>query len=179
MQDNTPKIHLAFSVIFLLCSSFVFVYFYRATQGNNQKSEIAETEWQNETLKRNDIKALDHSIKIIEKERGKLDTHFAESSDIVPFLDTLEGLAPKVGIKAEVTSVDILADHTGLVVGMKASGSFGGLYKFLTLLENSSYELEFVSVEIHRGTPESTEGKSASIPTWAGLLKLKLLSFIP
>ena len=100
----------------------------------------------------------------------------------MPFLDTVEGLAPKAGVKAEVTSVDVLSNSNGLVVGMKASGTFNGLYKFLILLENSPYELEFISMNMQSETVvtvSNTEDKNALVPKWNTAFKIKLLSFLP
>ncbi len=179
MQSNFPKMPLFLSVIFFICSSLVFLFFYRAINDNNQKSQLKEGEWQSEKLKRDEMKTLDHSVKIIEKERAQLETHFAQSSDIVPFLDTIERLAPKVSVKAEVTSVDILTDRTGLMVGMKASGTFPGLYKFLALLENSPYEIEFISMEMRRETGlGGVENKNVTVSKWDVIFKIKLLSFV-
>lgn len=167
MQGNFPKTPLFLSVIFFVISCSVFLYFLKEINKNNQESQLKETEWQTEALRRDEIKALDHSIKIIEAERTQLETHFAKSSDIVPFLDTIERLAPQAGAKAEVTSVNVSEDHTGLYVGMEAFGTFNGLYKFLTLLENSPYELEFISMDL-----------SKRVGSWDAVFKIKLLSFI-
>ncbi|MEI8175115.1 MAG: hypothetical protein WCG28_04155, partial [bacterium] len=106
----------------------------------------------------------------------QLGTHFAQSSNIVPFLDIIEGLATKVGTKAEVTSVDPLGDNAGLSVGMKASGSFSSVYKFITLLENSPYELEFVSMNIQKGIEADAKGNVSEV--WNAIFRLKLLSFM-
>src|SRR3989344_765602 len=181
MQSNFPKMPLFFSIIFFIFSSLAFVFLYKEVNNNNQKSQLGEKEWQAEALRRDEVKTLDSSIKAIEKERALLETHFARSSDIVPFLDTVEGLAPKAGVKAEVTSVDVLSNSNGLVVGMKASGTFNGLYKFLILLENSPYELEFISMNMQSETVvtvSNTEDKNALVPKWNTAFKIKLLSFL-
>ncbi len=159
-------------------ASFSFFFFYRAINSNNEESRLKEGQWQNEAKRRDNIKTLDNSVKIIAGERAQLESHFAQSSDIVPFLDTIEGLAPLAGVKAEVTPpLNILEDHSGLVVGMKASGTFTGIYKFLTLLENSPYELEFVAVGINRESVLDTSGKNAAPLKWNAVFKIKLLSF--
>ena len=178
MQNNFSKISLSLSIIFFIFSSFAFFYFFQVTNNNKKESQFAETQWQTEAFRRNKIKTLDRSVKVIEAERAQLETHFAQSSDIVPFLDAIEGLASKAGAKAEVTSVDILKDQAGLIVGMKASGTFSGLYKFLTLLENSLYELDFVSMDMRKETELSGENKSVLVPKWNVIFKIKLLSFI-
>jgi hypothetical protein len=179
MKNYFPKTSFLISILSFCVFLFIFIFFYRAINNNQKESEAKELTWQTEALKRNEIMSLNNSIEIIKDERAKLETYFAKSSNIVPFLDTIEGLATKVSAKAEVTSVDVLKDHTGLMIGLKASGTFNGLYRFLTLLENSPYELEFISVEIHRETAgEVVTGKNAGLPKWNAIFKIKLLSFI-
>lgn len=172
MPSNFPKIPLFVSLIIFSLSCVASVFFYRVIDDKNKEAEQRETKWHTEAERREEIKTLDNSVKIIEGERAELETHFAKSSDAVPFLDAVEGLATRAGVKAEITSVDILKDKTGLMVGMKASGTFAGLYKFLTLLENFSYELEFAGMDMHKDISEEGGGK------WNATFKVKLLSFV-
>jgi hypothetical protein len=177
MKSNIPKKSLfLFTIIFGIVLS-LFLYLYREINNKNQESELRETEWQTEAARRDDIKALDNSIKIIEAERAQLETHFARSSDIVPLLDTIENLAAQANTKAEVLSVDVVGDQSGLSVGVKASGNFADLYKFLTLLENSPYELEIASLDLQK-VPEANVTAIKTLP-WDAIFKIKLLSFVP
>lgn len=178
MKNNFPKIKFFLSAIFFALSCFTLFFFYREINNKKRESQLKEIEWQNEAQRRDEINALDHSVKIIEEEKKELETHFAQSSDVVPFLNTIEGLASKVNTKAEIISVNISDDHASLLVGMKASGSFENLYKLLTLLENSPYALEFVSMNMSRETEANMEGKSAKVSRWNAVFKIKLLSFI-
>jgi|SRR3989344_396748 len=178
MQNKFPKIQLILSTIFFVFSCLIFVFFYRFINNKNQELQLKEIEWQNEALRRDEIKTLEHSIKAVESERQQLETHFAQKSDVVPFLDTIEELAPKAGAKAEITSVDVFTARTGLYVGLKASGTFSSLYKFLVLLENSPYELEFLSTDMHIETGSDESQKTAGAPKWNAVFKIKLLSFI-
>jgi hypothetical protein len=178
-QKNFPKIQLIISMILLLVSVSLFYIFNRALKINNEETQLIEKEWQNEVVRRDEIRQLEYSVKIIEKERAQLETHFAQSSDIVPFLDTIEGLATKVNAKAEVTSVDIMKDKVGLMVGMKASGTFSGLYKFITLLENSPYELEFIGMNmIKKSGLDNVVSKNVKAPEWDVVLRIRLLNFV-
>ena len=178
MQNNFPKIPLFLSILFLVIFAFTFFFFLGVIDNNNKESQTIESEWQKETMKSSEMKMLDYSIKIIEDEKIQLETHFAQSSDIVPFLDTIDELAGDVSVKAEFVSVNILKDHTGLMVQVKSLGTFSNLYKFIKLLENSPYELEFISIEIHRQTELDADNKNVKIPEWNGLFKIKLLSFV-
>ena len=117
-------------------------------------------------------------MKAIENERALLQTHVAKSSDAVPFLDSLERLALSVSVKSEITSVDVGKNNSNLIVLIKSSGSFENLYKFLMLLENSAYELEFLSVDIQKvGGVDSAIG--TGVPEWESRLRIKLVSFLP
>ena len=159
------------SILFLGISVFLFFFFQNATSANNQKAELTGIEWQAETSKRDEITTLDHSILVIGDERTALETHFAQSSDVVPFLDTMEGLAVQAGAKAQVTSATVSASATPILsIGMKATGSFSSLYQFLSLLENSPYALEFTSMDIQKETASGT--------VWDLNVNMNLLSFV-
>ncbi|HBA45692.1 hypothetical protein A2W67_01260 [Candidatus Nomurabacteria bacterium RIFCSPLOWO2_02_40_28] len=173
MKTYFPKIPLFFSIIFLLFSCLAFFYFYGAIDNSNRETKLAESEWQSQVKKRDELKKLESSFSEVEKERTQLETHFAESSNIVPFLDTVEGLAPMVAAKAEVMSVEIMGDSPFLMVGMNVSGSFEAIYRFLMLLENSPYELDFASMNLERQAPSN-----ASETKWTAFFNIRLLSFI-
>lgn len=173
------KVPLFISIIFLLLSFSVFLILYMQIQNNNKKSEQAEIAWQDEANRRNEMKALDRSLKIIEEEKALLETHFLKSSDVVSLLDMVEKLASEAGAKAEVSLVDLLKDNAGLVVEMKASGRFEAVYKFLTLLENSPYELNFILIDMQKLGEEAGSDKKAAVSLWSATFRVRLLSFIP
>ncbi|MBI2630650.1 hypothetical protein HYW73_00330 [Candidatus Nomurabacteria bacterium] len=162
------KAPLLLSFAFLLASSYAFVFLYMKVGENKEISLKAHAEWQAEANRRDEIRSLARSIKEIQAERTELETHFAESSNIVPFLDTLEKLAVLAGAKADVKSVDIEEEKSELTVSIQTIGSFESTYKFIRLLENSPYELEIISFDI----------KKSGAGEWAGLFKIRLLSFV-
>lgn len=171
------KIPFIIATALLLLSFFVFIFIYKNIQENNQTFDTKEAELQQETSKKEELRSLARSLKMVEPERALLESHFIQSSDVVPFLDTVEKLALQVKAIAEVTSVDISPNNTSLNVGVKATGTFESIYKFLTLLENSPYQLEIVSMGMltndSGGATEKTGTKE-----WSAVFKIKLLSFI-
>lgn len=177
MQFNFKKLPLLISTVALILSCLAFVFIYKAIENNVKTTEQSQTEWQTEYTRRNEAKSLDRTMKAIEKERTLLDTHFAYSSDIVPFLDTIEKLAREAKTKAEVSYVDISKKNLGLMIGIKATGSFNALYKFLLLLENSPYELEFNSINLQSNNVSSN--LTDNTPAWEATFSMKLLTFIP
>ncbi len=172
--NKTP---LFVSIAFLIFSSSFFVFFYQQISENRKISERTQIEWGTEAIRRDEIRSLERSIREIENERNLLESHFAYSANVVPFLDTIEQLAVEAKAKPEITSVDILKDQKKLSVVVKASGSFESIYKFLTLLENSTYEIEFVSVGLQRLNRQIIPG-AGPLPEWEAIFKVQLISFI-
>ncbi len=167
-KSQTPQIILSF--VFFLVSLGGLMFFYSTIKSKQGISEQKFTEWQVEAARRDEIKSLESSIKKIEEEKAMLETHFAESSNPVPFLDTLEKLARSVNAENSVSAVDVAKDGKSLVVGMNASGSFESFYKFLTLLENSAYDMEFLSIDMQKDGASENE--------WSAVIRIKLLTFI-
>jgi len=178
MQNNSKKIQLLLSTIFFIFFVLAFLFLYREININNQQAEQSIVLLENETKEHEEIEFLNRSIGVITEGKTLLETHFAKSSDIVPFLDTVEALAVKAGVKAEVASVDALKDSGVLTVQVNASGNFERLYKFLTLLENSPYELEFASINMQREAELDVITKKVKELKWQAVFKIRLLSFI-
>jgi hypothetical protein len=173
MQFIIQKKSLILSIIFFIFFSFVFVFLYKDINNKKEAIQTAQEKWQTEAIRRENIKFLIDSVKSIKIERTSLDTHFVQSSDVVPFLDTIEELAKNVGANAEVISVDVAKDNLSLVVQMSTSGSFETIYKLILLLENSPYDLEFILVDI-----KNLNSSIKKIPQWTATLQIKLLSFL-
>ncbi|MEK7190520.1 MAG: hypothetical protein AAB661_02020 [Patescibacteria group bacterium] len=178
-MNNFQKMPLIVSVILFVLFSSALVFMYGKINDSNQKAKQDLTIWQTEMLRRDNIKSLDFSLQMIADDRARLETHFAQSSDVVPFLDTIEKLAFKAGALATVDSVDAKTNKTELIIGLKATGSFEAIYKFLTLLENSPYELDFLSMDMHKLARPDAPGKNIRNLEWEAVFKIQLLSFIP
>jgi hypothetical protein len=177
MKNYLPKVQIFLSVVFLAASSFVFMYVYKQTINNNQQAEASQMEAAQVDQAKEEVRFLDNSLKAIQEEKTALENHFVPSSNAVPFLDTLAATAKSVGVKSEVTSVDLSTDHTTFAVEFTASGSFPLVYKFIKLVENLPYEIDVNSLAIERTTP--SEIKGVSNPEWSADFKINVLSFIP
>lgn len=152
---------------------------YKIITDNKKESFLAEEKWQTETTQRESAKSLVSSINVIEPEKNLLESHFVKSSDVVPFLNTIEKMANDTGVKSEVVSIGISPDKISFLVEMNASGSFENIYKLVTLLENSQYDLEFVMANIRSSNIQNTTiGNDTKIKEWTASFQIRLLSFI-
>ena len=176
MKNNSQKTQFSYSIIFFLVSFSVFLFLYFKVDNTERLSAQKLKEWRVESARRNEIKSLENLMKENENERVSIETHFAQSSNPVPFLDTIEKLAGSVNVKSEVSSVDIAKEGDALIIGMNATGTFEALYKFLTLLENSPYGLEFLSMDVQTNIGYDTSSKQTG--DWSAVFKIKLLTFV-
>lgn len=164
------KAPLIFSVSLLVLSLAALTFLLRGISLNKISADTARAEWREEALRRHKLKSLETLLNKAAPERKELDTHFATRENAVPFLDTIENLARRAGANPEVISIDETPDKNSLIVIVRAEGSWSAVYKFLRLLENSPYELEFIAADISK-KPESAD--------WEASFKIKLLTFIP
>ncbi len=183
MKNYYIKIQLLLSAIFFIGCILAFWSVYKEVNKNNQKAEQSLIELNNNTNEREEMKTIDHLVEIVKDDQALLETHFAKSSDIVPFLDTLETSATTAGIVAKVDSVDVATNNTALSVRVNATGTFEGVYKFLKLLENFPYQLEITSINLQREVTPSVTPEGVPIldlkPKWQATFKIKLISFVP
>jgi hypothetical protein len=168
MKSNFQKFPLLVSIVLLILSCAVFYFLYNKIEQNRASVENMSIEVQKEAQRVEELRLLDRGLRSVEQERVQVESHFAESANLVPFLDGVEELATKVGAEVETTSVDVSANKSNLLVGVKTEGSFEALYKFLTLLENSPYELEIVFLDMSK----------QEAGAWVMQIRLKLISFI-
>lgn len=173
MQNKLQIIMLVASVVFFLAIFGAVWFLYDLTENKYRGVEEAQARWQAEEDHRAEVKQLERMLEEKKDARAELDKHFSRSSDVVPLLDSLEEAGASVAAKAEVSSVDRIEEGKFLLVGLKVSGDWNALYKFIILLENSPYELEFTSLDIKKAFSEG--GKTA----WDGFLEIKVLSFLP
>ncbi len=179
MQNIFQKRSLIISAVFFILSCLVSISFYRIVNSNKDASLLVEEKWQTEEIRRNSIRSLASFLEEMAKGMALIDTHFIKSSDVVPFLDTIEELAEDVKVSAEIVSVNVSKDNFSLIVELKTLGTFEAIYKLILLLENSPYTLSFISADIkNSGTVDVPITKTTKSPEWTAIFQIKILSFI-
>ena len=159
-----------------------FFFLYEQIVKNNEKAEEVTLAAESEAQKREELRLLDRSLALIRADRARLDTHFSKSSDVVPFLNEIENTGKAVGVRVQVSYVDISQDSTSLRIRVSADGSFKALTTFIHLLEHFPYILEFNSLVIETTAPTQTDAAGALIPLatplWRATMDIKLITFV-
>lgn len=187
MKNNLKQNLIIISIIFFILLFFALYFFYKEIEKKDLSQKDFLVKWHTENSEREEIKTILQSIEEIEFNNKLIEEHFAKRSNFVSFLDTIDNLAQKVEGEDEIVSVEITPEKSELIVGIQVIGTFESVYKTLKLLENSSYEIQFLSVDIQKiinSNKNDTEigiksEKTGKIFPWEGIFKIKLLSFIP
>lgn len=178
MENNFKRILLFILATLLLFFGAAFVFLYQKINNNNQKIQQDTINLRTEANRRESLASLDRTLQKIAPERALLENYFIKSSDIIPFLNMIEKLATEAGVSAQIDSIDTKADNSELTVRLKVSGGFEVIYKFLTLLENSPYELDFLSMDMRKSLSNVSD-QNVKNSNWEVVFKIQLLSFIP
>lgn len=167
------KVPFALSLVFVALSCTLLFLVFQKIDENKTKFRATELEWQKEASRRLELKSLGILLRQTTAERAEIGSHFARPSNVVPFLDSVEEMARSVGADPEVVAVETPPGSSDLFVVVRADGRFESIYKFIELLENSPYELEFTLLNIERKNLDDTGAE------WGAYLKMKLLSYLP
>lgn len=173
MKQHIDKLYLVCSIIFLAFFCYVFYFLYVQIITNDLTTKEIDAKWKAEFARREEIKSLEKALDTVSSEQSSLESHFVKSSDLVSFLNNMEDLGKGVSATAETTDLNLSSDKSTLVVRIKAEGNFESIYKFITLLENYPYQIEFSSLDVVK---DSTDTASKS-SVWKMEATINLLSF--
>ncbi|MEK7567228.1 MAG: hypothetical protein AAB527_03800 [Patescibacteria group bacterium] len=168
MNNKTAKA-VALILMLDLAVLFGWWWFYYEIKGKDAQIASIGRDIAAQEDKQKRIKELDQVLQSIASEKSKVDGAFAEGSNVVKFIEGLEMMASFSGAGLEIVSASLPAkvEEGGPFFTLNLSGSFGRLFKFLALLEKTSYQIKIESARF--GVSE----KGA----WSSQIKLRLLSY--
>lgn len=116
-------------------------------------------------------------LKATETERVKLDTYFIDVKGTPRFLEALASLGKDAGIVLSFDSIDV-DSNSALRINFRAQGTFGNLFRFLSLIEASPYALEVGNLNLNKINVFSGKPGEKSENSWSANGTLRLLSFV-
>ena len=93
------------------------------------------------------------SLADTQEKQKTLTSYFIDASNIVPFLETVEGYGKTTNVATNFDTVDTKKSPDRLDVELTADGSFVNLYRFVALLESAPYEFTITKADIHLAVP--------------------------
>lgn len=172
-RKKFPKIPLIVSLLFFTVSFSAFLFLYQQVQKQKTEAETIRLEAQNKETQIENARLLTNFLEETASAQQELERHFVYQDDVVPLLRFIENIGFRVGGQAEVVGVEVTVDGQELFVESVVKGNFDAAYKFITLLENAPYKVEFLSVEMKTILGDESSGG------WRGDIRMKVISFVP
>lgn len=110
-----------------------------------------------------------YKLKRVEEEsreqRAELDSFFfKKESDSIDFLNSIEALAPQVGVSLKTESLKqtagSVAGESWVEAAFSLNGTYGDVMRFVTLLENLPYVSEMTRLDIGARTKDNWEAQT-------------------
>ncbi len=171
---------LLIASVLLIIAVGSYVYFFLSVQALSAKITTLQNETHVLEARESATSELKKNLANAKDKEQILLAHFAEADNSVPFFNTIEGYGKSTGVAVKFDTASIPKDATRFDVTISFKGSFSGVYRFLSLLEASPYEIRIINTQLQANLIDVPVSKKTSIPQvqWGGTISLSLLSVV-
>ena len=166
-------------VIAALCVIGAYGYLFNTIKTIGEQNAALEVETNTLEAQASQVGELKKDLALIQARRPVLVSYFIDASDIVPFLETIEGYGKQTNVKTKFNTFVFKKTPDMLAVSMVADGSFTDLYHFMALLEAAPYEIGMTSVNVQAQKPkglDASKGQVAGPAVWEAQISLAVTS---
>lgn len=144
--------------------------FYQNISGAKERIGVLRGEATTAEAKQKNIRNLTKTLEDISDKKSEVDSVFVDEKSVVKFIEDLERLAKLSGVSLQILSASLPVNAAEGKPGfnLNLGGQFGGLFKFLALLENMNYQLKV----------ETANFQALGKKDWGLQVNLRLLSYI-
>jgi len=177
MKTKYKKLTLSFLPI-ALANILVFSgWLYLFSVIGAQKEKIAEARLNLALIEKRaaDSKSLKSLMEEISEKKNRIDGVFLDSEEIVRFIEALERLGGRAGVFLKLNSVNI---GNGANFRLSVSGDFGGVLKYLELVENLPYKVSVKKSYIQLNEKGPADSGQKNEGRWSGDFEITLDSFV-
>ena len=184
MNNESQKPFKTSSVIFWLTliaalfMCFVYAYLFHTIRVIGQDDASLDAETTTLEGQASEVDVLKKNLASIQERQPVLTSYFIDASDIVPFLETIEGYGRQTNVATKFNTFTFKKAPDMLVVSMVADGSFTDLYHFMALLEAAPYEITMNTADVEAQLPKGLEAnQKTTAPTgWEANITLSVTS---
>lgn len=168
-QKNNISIFF-FLILFILIFVLVISPLLKDIQGKAKELSLQENKLITLQLKIDGLEQFKNIYKGLEGDLKKLDDLLVDLEVPVEFINFLEVEAKRLNLDFEISSANNYSDNTNswsyIIFQSTINGNFSDLLKFLERIENSSYLIEIININIRDAGNESIRA-SFSIKVFA------------
>lgn len=147
----------------------------------NKKSDVLELAASvvNHESKKESVRLLAQDLEKLQAEFEELESFAVGISqkEVVSFIEKIEKLAEVSGVQSSVEKIDVIETEEGffemLELTIKAFGGWGGVFHFLSLVENLPYQIDVKNIVLESKTSEQED----SAPEWQLQISFQTLKF--
>lgn len=171
---------LLISLFGMLAAAALYTSFFIAVKNSTVKTALIQDEVSVLQTQEAESEKLKKNVANTTEQQKILASYFIDMNDPVSFFDTIEGYGTSVGVKTVFNNVEIKTGKPELDAVISVSGSFSGVYKFVSLLETAPYEFAITRVDLEASVPTGLEpvGKGPHTSGWEAKIYLAVKSII-
>lgn len=173
---KTKKLFITFLIVCVLGLAFDITVFF-VIKRRTEAVSIAENQLALAAEKANSLKSVKVLMDDTAERRVKVDTFFIKDDKVVDFLDSLDTLGTKNGVKLTINSVGVapLTKPSSsfleqLNIKIQVEGSWANVYRFLTLLETMPYKVSWGRVGF-----DKVSGRDSKQSVWQGVFDVSIV----
>ena len=176
LKYSTVIFWATFGVFVLMC--FVYGYLFHTIRQTGLAGAALEAETSTLEDQASEAGEIKKNLSLIQARQPVLASYFIDASDIVPFLETIEGYGRQTNVTTKFNTFTFKRAPDMLAVSMVADGSFTDLYHFMALLEAAPYEITMTSADVQAQLPKGLkpDEQSAAVTGWEAQINLSITS---
>lgn len=175
---KNARLILVASFLLFIAFGVAYGYIYFTIQNISYKTQGLAEEVSMLSAQEATVGVLKSSLASTKEKQTTIHSFFVDSTNIVPFLETIEGYGTNANVSVKFVNVAINPSPASLNVSLTAVGSFPALYHFLALLEAAPYELGINTATIQSVPSTQVATKKGPPPPddWQGNISLSIYS---
>lgn len=151
MSKNRTNLIFFISTIVMVASVATFIFFFKVVENKNKHTSATLVTLANKIVKKENSQMLKDTIDQVYLTKESVGKHFVDSNEIDSFIDYLEGLGKDSGTEVNVQDFKISEENKNILsVRLLSRGSFSNVIRFLTLIENTQYQVSISKTTLEK-----------------------------
>lgn len=182
MNKLKTNLFLISSVVALLASASVMVFFFKIIQNKNEHTSNVLSVMEEKILRKNNKDAILEKFNEINEKHEVINSYFVDQAHMDIFVEYLEKIGVDSGVDLSVKSIEVAKKEKNTVyVKTSFSGKLQNVMNTVALIENAPYQIRATSFYLNKDTDlvqtTKTEKPLIKEPTiWKADLMFSVLS---
>ncbi len=181
MKKNHTILIFSTSIILLIISIMVLVFFFKIIENKNKHTGVVLTTLSNKITEKVNSQAIEKRAANINETKEAINSYFVNGKEIDSFINYLENLGIISGVELKVDSFEISPGSKNiLIVSISTEGTFSNVMKALVFIENAPYKIHvmrtsFDQQQVFSNLDSKNSKKSIVSTVWKSEISFSVL----